>query len=117
MILNGIDLVYISRFEHLMENKTFMNSIFLESELTYIKEHPNLSAIAGIYAAKEACLKALKKGINHYSLKDIEISHNKDNAPFIIFHNDLKKDFEIKSISLSISHDKDYAIAMVSILK
>ena len=116
MISNGIDLVNIHRFQDLVNNKTIMNSIFTEKELQYIqKRNSNLSTIAGLFAAKEAFLKALKKGINHYSMKDIEISHDNNNAPFIILHNQIKKDFLIENLSLSISHDGDYSIAVVCI--
>lgn len=115
MILNGIDLVNINRFLKLKDNYSFMNSIFNFNELKYIKNcNNNIATIAGIYAAKEAMLKAIKKGINNYSLKDIEISHGNNNAPFIILHNDLKDKFN--NISLSISHDGEYAIAIVSII-
>ena len=115
MFSNGVDLVKTDRFLSLKDNDKFMESCFTKNELTYIKKCNNsISTIAGIYASKEAFLKAIKKGINNYSLKDIEISHNDNNDPFIILHNDLK-DISINNISLSISHDGDYAIAMVSI--
>lgn len=117
MILNGIDLVKIERFMKLKENPSFMHSIFQEEELEYIHNHnDNLATIAGIFASKEAFLKAIKKGIDDYSLKDIHISHDSHNAPFILLENRLKEDISFQNISLSISHDGEYAIAMVSIL-
>ncbi len=116
MISNGIDLININRFSTLVEKENFMNSIFLEQELSYIKQcNNNLATIAGIFSAKEALLKALKKGIQNYSMKDIEVSHDSNGAPFIILHNKIKKDFPLKNLSLSISHDGEYAIAIVSI--
>lgn len=116
MISNGIDLVDINRFEKLKIDKNFMNKIFSNNEIAYInKSFGASSTIAGMFAAKEAFLKANKKGINNYSLKDIEISHDDNNAPSIILHNDLKN-IKYKSISLSISHEKEYAIAIVSLL-
>ena len=116
MISNGIDLVDINRFKNSINDDTFLNKVFNEKEIEYIKKHESLDTIAGIFAAKEAMLKAIKKGINNYSLKDIEISHDDNNAPFIILHNNIKSDYDIDNISLSISHDKDYAIAIVSII-
>ena len=113
MISNGIDLVYIKRFEKCIDDNTFLNSIFNEQEIEYIKKHKTLDTIAGLFAAKEAMLKALKKGINNYSLKDIEISHDSNNAPYIILHGNIEKDYHINNISLSISHDGDYAVAIV----
>lgn len=109
----GTDIVDIKRFEKLKTDRLFMEKIFLSSELEYIKSRNNNTAtIAGIYAAKEALLKAFKMGINNYPLKDIEIMHDSNNAPYIVLHNDIKQSNE-KEIDVSISHDGDYAIAIV----
>lgn len=117
MITNGIDIINIQRFSKLITKETFFNKNFTNNEINYIKKtNYNLSTIAGLYASKEAFLKAIKKGINNYSLKDIEINHNEENAPFIALHNIIKKDIEYQDISLSISHDGNYAIAEVFIL-
>ncbi len=111
---NGIDLIKIDRFDKLKKNDNFLKSVFLESELKYIeKANYSSNTIAGLYAAKEAFLKAIKKGINDYSMLDIEILHDNDNAPFIILHNSLKDKYT--NISVSISHDGDYAIAIVTL--
>ena len=116
MISNGIDIIYINRFEKFIDDTNFLNSIFNDSEIEYIKKHKKLDTIAGLFAAKEAMLKALKKGINNYSLKDIEILHDSNKAPYIVLHNEIKKDYNIDNISLSISHDKEYAIAIVTLI-
>lgn len=115
MILNGIDLVNINRFNTLKNKMSFMNKVFTKQELEYIKKHNNdSSTIAGIYASKEAFLKAIQKGINNYSLKDIEVIHNSNQAPILNLHN---KDFTMyKNISLSIAHDGDYVVASVQII-
>ena len=111
--MTGIDLVEINRFESLKNDDNFMNKIFNVSEIDYIKKRNyNLDTIAGLYASKEAFLKAIKKGINNYSLKDIEVYHDDNNAPYIKLHNELKE-FNDKNISLSISHDGNYAIAVL----
>ena len=113
MISCGIDLVKVDRFSNLKNDKNFMNKAFNEKEIEYIEfRNNNESTIAGLFAAKEAFLKALKKGIDYCPLKDIEISHDHNNAPFIIFNNNL----DIKNISLSISHDGNYAVAIVSMI-
>lgn len=117
MISNGIDIVDISRFDKLKLNSDFMNKIFREEELNYIKDHNNKSeTIAGLFSAKEAFLKALKISITTYDLKDIEIKHDTKGAPYIVLHNTISN-LELKSISLSISHDGNYAISSCIILK
>ncbi len=115
-MFHGIDIVYVSRFDDLKNNEVFMNKIFTIDELDYIKQRSNNSStIAGLYASKEAFLKSIKKGINDYSLKDIEVYHDLNNAPSIRLHNDLYE-YNNRNISLSISHDNDYAIASVLIV-
>ena len=117
MISNGIDIVKIDRFKDIKNKTALFNNIFNENEIKYIENaNYNINTIAGLFAAKEAFLKAIKKGINDYSLKDIEISHNEDNAPFIILHNDLSKLYDSKCFSISISHDGDYSVAIASYL-
>lgn len=112
----GIDLIKHTRFNSLKEDNKFMNDIFNEDELNYInKTNYALTTIAGIYSAKEAFLKAIKKGINNYSLKDIEIIHDSNNAPYIILHNELEMIYKNYNISLSISHDGDYTTSIVLI--
>ena len=115
-MLIGTDIVDINRFKNLVHKSTFMNKVFTEQELDYIiSRSNNLSTIAGMYAAKEAFLKANKKGINHYPLKDIEIIHDENNAPYILLHHDIMNDLSKKKWDVSISHDKNYAISTVII--
>ncbi len=114
---NGIDLINIKKFTKILAKTNLLNKCFTQNELEYIKKtNNNISTIAGLFASKEAFLKSLNKGINNYDLKDIEILHNKDNSPYINISNKIKKDIDYKDISLSISHDGNYAIAIVTIL-
>lgn len=106
----GIDLVKISRFE----NVKHLDKIFTKKELLYLEKNYNhKETIAGMYAAKEAFLKATKKGIHQCSLLDIEILHQDDKVPFILLHGQLKKETPYSNIEVSISHDGDYATAIV----
>ncbi len=118
MISNGIDIIEIKRFDKLKNNDTFMKSVFNTNELEYIKKSNNSSkTIAGLYASKEAFLKSLKMGINNYSLLDIEIIHDNNRCPSIILHGQIKKTYSnIKNMSLSISHDGDYAVSIVTLI-
>ena len=112
----GIDLIKHDRFDKLKRNLSFINKIFNENEIKYIeKAKYSSNTIAGLYASKEAFLKSIKKGINNYSLKDIEIIHDSNNAPSIILHNELKELYDKYNISLSISHDGEYTTAIVLI--
>lgn len=96
----GTDIVKISRIEKSIEKSSFLSSVFTENEIAYSKKS---ESFAGIFAAKEAYLKALGTGIN-CRLNTIEILHNSKGKPYI---NGVQKS------DLSISHDGDYAVATV----
>ena len=117
MISTGIDLVLVTRFEKLVNNETFIKQNFTDNEIEYIKKSNSSEVVASLYASKEALLKALGKGINDYPIKDIEIIHSLNKAPYIVLHNELKKNFDITNHSLSVSHDGGFIVAVVSILK
>ena len=54
----GIDLVQISEFKDRMNHEVVLNKVFTAQEL---KDNLNVESLAGIFAAKEAFLKALGK--------------------------------------------------------
>lgn len=116
MIENGVDIVKISRISQLAEKPRFLEKYFTENEIKYIKSKLNQAeTIAGIYSAKESLLKALKIGIGAgIELKDICVCHSDSGAPFVEITP--KIDFYLSklgcnSISISISHDDDFAIS------
>ena len=103
----GTDIVEINRFRKLpyTKNKKFYNKIFTKSEITYcIKYKDPYPHFAVRFAGKEAVIKSIK---NKIEMKDIEISHKKS-KPFIKI---LKKNSFM--IHISLSHDGEYAIAMI----
>jgi len=105
-IKTGLDVVYIPRFKNIAnkQKQNFLSKIFHPSELKKM----NLDHLAGIYAAKEAVMKAL--GLQPGSWLEIEIKHKSNGQPFIEVSEALKIK-KIEDISLSISHDHNYAIA------
>lgn len=116
MINNGIDIVYIPRFAKIKNNLTIIKKLFTDAEIAYFT-NKDIDTIAGIYASKEAALKALELGINDISLKDIEVLHKDNGAPYLNLHNEAKEKAKDFNLSLSISHDHDYAIAIVTLYK
>jgi holo-[acyl-carrier protein] synthase len=72
--------------------------------------------IAGFWSVKEAFSKALGCGIGkELNFTDIEVYKDEKNAPYIKINPDIIEKFNIKSTSLSISHDGGFAIAVVAI--
>ncbi len=97
----GIDLVYIPRFakDH---PPAFYDKIFNEHEM----EDKAPQHLAGIFAAKEALIKSA--GLDISALKDIEVTFDRTGKPNIR-HPSLSD----CNISVSITHEKDYASAVV----
>ncbi len=101
----GADIVQISRFgKKFQANKEyFEEKVFLPEELADIRtDH-----LAGIFAAKEAVVKAL--GIGPGRWKEIAILQTADGKPFI---HKIPQEYLHLPNDLSISHDGDYAVAL-----
>lgn len=114
----GVDIVNIGRISKNIDdiNERFIKRVYTEDEINYCKNKKNLSHhFAGRLAGKEAVSKALKmsweRGINW---KDIEIINEENGTPRVMLHGEAKKvanERKIKNIRISISHEKEYAIA------
>lgn len=101
----GIDLVDIEKFSMKASDK-FLKKIYTEKELTYsFNKRNSLQTLAGIFAAKEAIIKANNLNLAYILRKKIEIKHI-DNKPIALLGGK-----EING-SISISHDGNYAIAI-----
>lgn len=112
----GIDIASITRIKKSYERlgAAFLSKFLRKSEIKILRK--NSQSIAGFWAAKEAVSKALGCGISkHCGFKDIKISKNKKGAPILKFSKKTRKFFKIKKASLSISHDGDFAVAVVAI--
>jgi holo-[acyl-carrier protein] synthase len=116
-ILCGVDIVYVPRFrdkidkygEPGVDNK-FINRIFNQEEIRHIITRSDpYPGLAGRFAAKEATVKAFNKIKRLSNLKDIIIYGE---IPELKIENLQLPDFYS---SLSISHDGDYAISMVTL--
>lgn len=113
----GIDLVKTSRIERLIERfgDKALQKFLSTNEINLVKNHKTAS---GFWATKEALSKALGVGIgSECSFFDIEIQKTKKGAPILKLSDKLLNNFNIKDTSLSITHDGEYAIAVVAIEK
>ena len=104
----GIDIIEMERIASILQRyeDKFLRRVFSKREIELYKRHKRrLSFLAGRFAAKEAVIKALGRYI---PLNRIEILG--EDKPYV-------SGKEIKStISVSISHTKELAIA-VAIIK
>jgi len=111
----GIDLIKTSRMNRLMKRfgEKALRRFLSESEINLVKDYKSAS---GFWAAKEACSKALGVGIgSECSFYDIVIYKTERGAPKLQLSAKLLKNFNISDASLSITHDGEYAIAVVAI--
>lgn len=117
----GIDIISIARMQKCIERFGIaaLERFLCEKEIALCmntNETINISRVAGFWAAKEACSKALGVGIgSKLSFLDMRISKNSTNAPNIHLTPEKTSNFNIKNIALSISHDGGFAIAVVVI--
>ena len=113
----GVDLIKTSRMNRLIERfgEKALQRFLSSDEIKLVK---NYKTASGFWATKEALSKALGVGIGEEcSFKDIEISKTLKGAPVLILSQKLIDNFNIKDSSVSITHDGEYAIAVVAIEK
>jgi holo-[acyl-carrier protein] synthase len=111
----GIDLVKISRMNRFMERfgERALYRFLSQEEISLVK---NYKTASGFWAAKEACSKALGVGIgSECGFKDMLIFKSQTGAPKLKLSQRLIDRFLIKDVSLSITHDGEYAVAVVAI--
>ena len=121
-IFNGVDIVSIKRMEDIITKRGegFLNKVYTKSEKDYCNNKIfRYQHFAGKFAAKEAFYKACKflwkQGI---SFKEIEIKNDKNGLPEVLLSARLQKivnNMNLLEPSVSISHCREYAIAMVII--
>ena len=120
MILGtGIDIIEIKRIQSVFDTEKKKMRIFTEKEITSASPE-NYARLSGYYAAKEAFSKALGTGIKGIAFKDIEVLKDIAGKPYVnkekvLVH--VQKLFKVEdfTVHLTISHDRDKAIAMVII--
>ena len=104
----GIDIIEVSRFrkKQYEENKNFYKKIFVKSEINYCLKFKNSAErFAGKFALKEALIKSIDKKIR---FSEIETSHLKSKPVVRI-----KKSEEKYNFIASLSHENDFAVAVV----
>ena len=125
----GIDIVKIIRISNAMKNSKFCDKILTEKEKEYAFSKSKIvteygfdsvaMTVSGLFASKEAVLKALGVGMTSgYGFKDIEIDHDPKGAPVVLLSKKLMpvlKSKEKTQIYISIAHDGEYATAVAQL--
>lgn len=121
----GTDIVNIDRIKKTIKSRALLLRLFNNDEITKCKKtKKTFNCFAKRFAAKEAFSKALGTGISKgINFNEIIVQNEKTGKPYIKLLNKTKKIVEkrLKSrkykISLTLSDEKDYAVAFVTISK
>ena len=119
----GTDIVSVDRIKESLTKKHFIKRIFNEKEIVKCKRiNKSINCFAKRFAAKEAFSKALGTGIsNGINFNEIVILNKKSGKPYINIIGRTKKILNKKfkgkksKFSLSLSDEKKYAVAFVTI--
>ena len=117
-ILQGIDIVDCLKIEQLLQKheKRFLNRVFTPTEQRYCSRYRNpAERLAGRFAVKEAVMKMLGTGWSDgVTWTDIETTNNPAGKPEVKLSGELARVAQkmgIKTVSISISHTGNMAIA------
>ena len=120
-ILCGTDIIEIERIKKAISEHgdNFLDEIYTKKEIEYCnsKNNAKYQHFAARFAAKEAIFKAISSLVeNKYKLswKNAEIINDKNGKPNIKL---IGINIENISIDISISHCKEYAVAMCTLIK
>lgn len=116
MVRTGVDLLEIQRLSLVIQRhgSRLLKRIYTPQELA--ENGSKIDSLAARFAAKEAVSKALGTGIGNVGWQEIEILHGESRQPTLYLHGKAKKIAEelgLAGWSLSLSHTRDYAIAIV----
>lgn len=114
----GTDIIEINRIAKAVAKDSFRCRVFTAAEQAYCLRRGKQSnaSFAGIYAAKEAFVKALGTGFRKGTWQEMEVYHDALGAPKLrctgIF-GAMMSQAGFTTVTLSISHCRDYATATV----
>ena len=111
----GIDIIEIARIKAAIarQGEALLKRIYTDSELKLYRK--KLPSLAVRFAAKEAVIKALGKTTAGAKLKDIEILADDRDKPLVNLYGKAQKQAKalgLGQIAVSLSHSKEYAIAI-----
>jgi len=116
----GIDSIELQRIARVYAEygEHFLRKIYTESERDYFRRWSDpVPRIAGRFAVKEACMKALGTGWNRgVRWRDIEVLRHPSGKPYIQLHGEARRilsSLDASEIHCTITHSRDHAMAFV----
>ncbi|MBA3851887.1 MAG: holo-ACP synthase [Chloroflexi bacterium] len=113
----GIDIIKVERIASALGRfgERFQRRILTDDEYRYVRGRPE--TLAGRWAAKEAVSKVLGLGVRGVGWREIEIVRLPTGQPTVRLHDRALRRAEqlgMTRIAVSISHERDYAVAIAS---
>ena len=111
----GVDLVNVKALEVLLASG---RSSVLNMGWTVVEQRDagsNPERLAARWAAKEAVMKALKRGLGDVDPLDIEVTNRADGAPVVRLSDSAARAAEqadVETIHISMSHEEGWAVAL-----
>ncbi|SUP40726.1 holo-ACP synthase [Veillonella criceti] len=114
----GTDIIEIERIAKAVTKSHFATRVYTSQELAYATSRGKQrdASLAGMYAAKEAFVKALGTGFRDGSWQDLEVCRDKLGAPYMVLQGvfkDLYTSRGFTQLEVTISHCRTYAVATV----
>ncbi len=115
-LATGVDLIEIARMEAALARygERFLNRIYTPAEIKACAGRAE--SLAARFAAKESAAKALGHGIGEVGWQEIEVVGDENNAPRLRLYGAAERLAQEKGLtiwSLSLSHERQHAIAFV----
>ena len=117
----GTDIADVRRFAKWVENPDLIERFFNKHEIKTAGSKQRLQEhYASRFSVKEAFSKALGTGVSGFDLADVYVGHNDEGKPILCLEGRAASLLEARCgkgarISISLSHEKEYAVAFVVI--
>lgn len=112
----GADIIEIPRIAKAIERRgeSFLRRVYTDREVARYRK--SLPSLAARFAAKEAVMKALGRGLFNIGWRDIEVLSRPGGEPTIRLYGQAKRRADqlgLNSLAVSLSHCREYALAVV----
>jgi len=112
----GVDIIEIERIEGVLRRhgQRFLQRVYTPAEQAYCRGR--VPELAARFAAKEAVSKALGTGLRGIAWREMEILGDERGKPLVRLHGRAKaraEELGLSAFALSLSHSRDYAVALV----
>lgn len=112
----GVDIIEIARVADVIarHGERFLRKVYTDDEIAHCRGRVHELAVR--FAAKEAVMKALGTGIRGVGWRDIEVLPNRRGKPLIFLYERgaaRGERIELRGLDVSLTHSREYAIAMV----